>query len=160
MPKAEWRLPSTRRTLDPIAVEPLVRSALGAWRSNPVSPALIQTEVSLDGGEARAPVVRKAKPIDHSGVFRVRLVDGGVKIRILEEACRRELQVPRRPSQHLATLAFWKPVRVLLNGKYDSTAGRFYVLQDYHIVLSDDSDSAEGKLSSEIQFFDLQADLF
>lgn len=139
---------------------PLVRSALSTWRSNPVSPALIQTEVSLDGGEARPPVVRKAKPADHSGVLRVRFVDEGVKLRIDEEACRSQLQKPRRPSQHLATLEFWNPVRVLLNGKYDSTAGRFYVLQDYHIVLCDDSDSAEQKLSSAMQFFDLQADLF
>jgi hypothetical protein len=160
MRKEEWRLPSTRRTLDPIKVESPVSWALRAWRSNPVSPAIIETEISLDGGEIQTPTIRTANQIIHSGVFRVQLVDGGAKIRILEEACRTALNIPRRPSQHLDTLAFWKPMRVLLNGKYDAYSGRYYLLKDYHVVLCDDSATAEQKLSSSIQFFDLQADLF
>ena len=90
----------------------------------------------------------------------MQFIDRGVKLRMQEEACRKELNTPPRSSQHLATLAFWKPMRVLLNGKSDWHEGvRFYVLQDYHIVLCNDSDDSQRKLFSSVQFFDLQADL-
>jgi hypothetical protein len=160
MVKEEWRLPSTRRTLDPITVGPPVCWALRAWRSNPISPAILETEISLDGGEIQTPVVRMAKQTDYSGVFHVQFVDRSAKIRIQQEACRKELHTPRRSTQHLATLALWKPMRVLLNGKYDYYEGvRFYLLQDYHIVLCDDADNAESQLCSSTRLFDLQADL-
>jgi hypothetical protein len=160
IPKKQWRLPSTRRTLDPIVAEPLLFRALKEWRSNPVSPAIVESEVSLDGGEIQSPVIRMAKQTDCTGVFLVQFVDHAVKLRMQEEACRKELNTPRRSSQHLATLAFWKPMRVLLNGKIDSHEGvRFYLLQDYHIVFCNDSDDAKGKLLDSMQFFDFQADL-
>ena len=160
IPKEQWRLPSTHRTLDPITVEPLFLRALKEWRSNPISPAIVESEVSLDGGEIQSPVIRTAKQIDCTGVFLVQFVDRGVKLRMQEEACRKELNTPPRSSRHLATLALWKPMRVLLNGKGDWHEGvRFYLLQDYHIVLCNDSDDSKRKLFSSMQFFDLQADL-
>jgi hypothetical protein len=159
IPKAKWRLPSTRRTLDHVAVEPLFLRALKEWRSNPISPAIVESEVSLDGGEIQDPVIRTAKPTDYSGVFLVQFVDRGVKVRVQEEACRKELHTPSRSSQHLATLAFWKPMRILLNGRVGWSTGSFYLLQDYHIVLCDDSDDSKQSLFSEMQLFDLQADL-
>jgi hypothetical protein len=160
IPKEQWRLPSARRTLDPITVEPLFLRALREWRSNPICPAIVESDVSLDGGKIHNPVIRTAKQNDCTGVFLVQFVEHGVKLRTQEEACRKELNTPRRASRHLATLAFWKPVRVLLNGKIDWHEGvRFYLLQDYHIVLCNDSVDSKRKLFSSIQFFDLQADL-
>jgi hypothetical protein len=134
--------------------------ALGEWRSNPVSPALIEAEVSLDG-KIRTPAVRIASQVDHSGVFLLQFVDRGVKVRMTEEGCREQLSTPRRPSRHLTTLAFWKPIRVLLNGRrqegYEDL--QLYLLQEYHLVLCDGSHDSQHKLSSSMQLFDLQADL-
>src|SRR5262249_32934213 len=109
--------------------------------------------------EIQNPVIRAARQTDYTGVFLVQFVDHAVKLRMQEEACRKELYTPSRPSRHLATLAFWNPMRVLLNGKVDWHAGRFYLVQDYHIVLCNDSDDSKRKLLSSMQFFDLQADL-
>lgn len=158
--KSRWRLPSTRRTLDPIAAEPLIFRALREWRSNRVSPALIEAKLSLDG-KIQTPAIRIANQVDRSGVFLLQFVDHGVKVRVTEEGCQEELGTPRRPSRHLTTLAFWKPMRILLNGRRQEGHDdlQLYLLQEYHLVLCDGSDNSQRKLSSSMQFFDLQADL-
>ncbi|HUS04906.1 MAG TPA: hypothetical protein VMZ52_01320 [Bryobacteraceae bacterium] len=156
LPKAQWRARSTRRTLDPLAIEQPVHNALQEWRGSSISPAIVESEIDINGTETRQIAVRKAKRTDSSGVFQIEYVGKDVRLTLLEEACSREVHWPRRPSRYLVTLTVWKPVRVLLNGQADWDRERYYYLQDYHVLACDHSQEA---LSPGMQFFDLQADL-
>jgi hypothetical protein len=156
MPKATWRLRSTRRSLPPLPIEPFVAAGLSAWRSDPISPAIIESEIGPDGEILKSPVFRKAKDRDWSGVFDVQFSGDLVKLKLSQEACRREVYTPRRSSRHIASLRFWEPLRIILNGKADWPSGRYYYLQDYHVVLCNDLTPASF---SPIRAFDLQADL-
>lgn len=59
MPKATWRLRPTRRSLPSIPIEPHVAACLSAWRSDPISPAIIEYEIGPDGAALKSPVLRK-----------------------------------------------------------------------------------------------------
>ncbi len=156
MPKATWRLRSTRRTLAPLSIESVVAAGLGAWRLDPLSRAIVESEIGPDGALLKPPVVRKAKDRDWSGAFDLQFSGDLVKLKVSQEACRREVYTPRRSSRHIATLRFWEPLRIVLNGKADWSSGRYYYLQDYHVVLCNGSMPTS---LSPIRTFDLQADL-
>jgi hypothetical protein len=157
VPKHIWRLPSTRRALQPLSLEPLVARALEAWEPGLVSPAIVEHDISeIDGTASRVPVARMAQRDDWAGVFHLSFSEEQVKLKLSHEACRREVISPRRSSQHIAELRLWKPIRVILNGKADWPSGRYYYVRDYHVVLC-----AEVRPESlgEVQIVDFQADL-
>lgn len=154
MSKSQWRSSSTRRTLDPIAIEDFVSSAFAEWQSNPISPAIVESQIKSDDQLDCLPV-RKAEQTESSGVFLLQFVAGGVRLRISEEGCRKECCRPRQLSQYLTTLEPWKPVRVLLNGKGHTWDDPYYVLQDYHLVLCDNTE----RKKHAPQLFDLQINL-
>jgi hypothetical protein len=156
MPKATWRLRSTRRSLLPLPLEPLVAAGLSAWQSDPVSPAIIESEIESDGAILKSPVLRKANDRDWSGVFGIQFSGEIVKLKLSQEACRREVYTPRRSSRHIANLRFWEPLRIILNGKADWSSGRYYYLLDYHVILCN---ALTLESLSPLQTFDLQADL-
>ena len=154
MSKSEWRSSSTRRTLDPIAIDPFVSRAFAEWQSNPISPAIVESQIKSDD-QLDGLQVRKAEQTECSGVFLLQFVAGGVRLRISEEGCHRERCRPRQLSQYLTTLEPWKPVRVLLNGKGNTWDDPYYLMQDYHMVLCDDTERKEHAT----QLFDLQINL-
>ncbi len=162
MPKAEWRLPATRRTLASIEIASQVTSAWTAWRAQPESPALVICELETESAGSKSPglktnVVRKAKNKDHYGALELAISGENVKLKLNGAACQQQVYQPRRKSEHLASLQFWEPVRVLLNGKADWSSGRFYYLQDYHVVLCNETMPAH---LPEPRLIDLQADLY
>ena len=156
LPKAAWRLQSTRRTLEALDLEPLLAQALRTWDEGSPSPAIIEWEVAPDGTAQGRPSLREADSSDEAGVFELEFVSEGVKLRLSQEACHREVYMPRRPSRHIATLGPWETVRVVLNGKADWPSGRFYYVQDYHVVVCDNR--SPERLRTE-RLLDLQEDL-
>lgn len=109
-----------------------------------------------DGSDVTKPVSRKLKEHDSAGVFNFVISGHDVKLRLNQEACGREVYVPRRPSQFLAVLKPWEAIRVILNGKADGHSDRYYYLQDYYVILCDPARTHE---SIPVRTFDLQADL-
>jgi hypothetical protein len=157
MPKDIWRLPSTRRTLPTLALlESLLNAALLVWTPQDGSPMLIESDVAEDGIEVKTGVMRALKDEDSAGIFDLRATGQTVKLRLSQEACRREVYTPRRSSQFLTDLKPWAPIRVIINGKADWPSGRYYYLQDYHVILCE-MPRPDGPLP--LQTFDFQADL-
>jgi hypothetical protein len=116
-------------------LEPLLETALDVSASAQTSANLIESEATSDGSEVRTRVSRELKNDDSAGVFELSTNAGTVKLRLSQEACRREVYTPRRSSQFLAALQPWEPIRVVLNGKADWPSGRYYYLQDYYVIL-------------------------
>ena len=159
MPKHLWRQPSTCRTLLPILLEPIVGQALqGRTSHHPTGYGVVEAELSIDGDHLEKRTERTGRiKKDWSGVFNVITVCGQVKLSLSQEACHREVYTPRRSTQHLATLKPWEPIRALLNGKADWSSGRYFYLQDYHVLL------CRGEQPSQLsatRTYDFQADLF
>ena len=102
----------------------------------------------------RAP--RGLKHQDAAGIFDLVTTNDQVKLRLSQEACRREVYTPRRSPQYIATLRTWEPIRVIINGKADWHSDRYYYLQDYHVVLCD---GPRGESLLPQRTFDFQADL-
>jgi len=156
MPKAVWRVPSTCRTLPPLALRPLVSSVLADSPSDNTSANLIESEVAQDASGIERHLSRRLKEHDSVGVFDISIAGDTVKVRLSQEACRREVYTPRRASQFLTALTPWEPIRVILNGRADWSSGRYYYLQDYHAILC-------GPMRSydllPVRTFDFQADL-
>jgi hypothetical protein len=74
MPKAEWRLPATCRTLAPMEIESLVTPAWTTWLAQAESPALVVCEFETEAGalnpsELKTNVIRKARNKDHYGAL-------------------------------------------------------------------------------------------
>jgi hypothetical protein len=157
MPKSIWRLPATRRTLPPLAeLRSLVDTSLDGWTAEGKAAALIESEISEDGLEVKSRGLRPVKHQDSAGVFDLTTTDDQVKLRLSQEACRREVYTPRRSPQYLTTLRPWEPIRVILNGKADWHSDRYYYLQDYHVILCH---AARGESLLPVRIFDFQADL-
>ena len=157
MPKQVWRLPSTRRTLDPISIDPLVARAWQQALKEPALPVTIVADIEGDPPAIKSTAIRKTKPRDRSGALEVHVSGQVVKLKLNGEACRQQVYTPRRNTQHLGTLQLWEPVRVKLNGKADWSSGRFYYLQDYYVVIC--GQSLPGKLPTP-RLMNLEADLF
>src|SRR5580704_6924557 len=95
IPKDVWRMPSTRRTLPALtSLESLLSTALLFWTAENVSPTLIESDIAEDGVEVKTGVVRTLKDDDSAGIFGLRITGQGMKLRLSEEACRRELYTP------------------------------------------------------------------
>ena len=156
LPKEVWRLPSTERTLRPLALEALLPVVLQAWSSASAPALLIESDIAADGSEVRTQVPRPLKDTDWAGVFALSVVGEKVKLQLSQEACMREVYTPRRRSQHLATLRPWEPARVILNGKADWPSGRRYYILEYSVTLCDTPRMGE---LLPVRNFDLQADL-
>ena len=157
MPKDVWRLPSTRRSLLTLTLsESLLDAVLLAWTPQDDSRTLIQSDVAEDGIKVKTEAMRTLKDEDSAGIFDLRTTGQKVKLRLSQEACRREVYAPRRSSQFLTDLKPWEPIRVILNGKADWHSGRQYYLQDYHVILCD-MPRPDGPLL--VRTFDFQADL-
>lgn len=134
-----WRRPGIRRTLDTITLEPLVETALR-------DPApTISCTLSPGGSEITSRSFGPPRALE------LHFADGQAKLRLREQA-----YTPNRPAQHLATLALWEPVRVVLNGRSADYSGQRYHLEDYHVVLCD---PAEREPLEPTRTIDLQADL-
>ena len=155
IPKQVWREAATRRTPPPLVLDPLVEQALSAW-TPAGEAALIEADVQPGGGGLRGLAVRAAREEDASGVFTLSFAGDNIRLRLSQKACRREVCVPRRSSRHLAILELWQPLRLILNGKADWPGGRFYFVQDYHVLLCDPT---PPDCLPEVRTFDLQADL-
>jgi hypothetical protein len=157
LPKSIWRLPSTRRTLPPLTrLQSLLETALHEWAAEDKSPALIEGEISEDGLSVTPRRPRGLKHQDSAGVFDLVTTNDQVKLRLSQEACRREVYTPRRSPQYIATLRMWEPIRVIINGKADWHSDRYYYLQDYHVILCD---RPRGESLLAVRTFDFQADL-
>jgi hypothetical protein len=102
IPKDVWRLPSTRRTLPALTLlESLLNTPLLFWTAENVSPTLIESDIAEDGAELKTRIVRTLRR-RLSGHIRFEITGRKVKLKISEEACRREVYTPRRSSQFLA----------------------------------------------------------
>jgi len=156
MTKDLWRVSSTCRTLQPLTLEPLVSAALSDTTCEAPPANLIEYEVSADSSAIQSRISRRLKEHDSAGVFDLAIAGEAVRMRLSQEACRREVYTPRRSSQFLASLKPWEPIRVILNGKADWSSGRFYYLQDYHVILCSPVGSY---VLLTVRTFDFQADL-
>ena len=160
VPKAIWRDHGFHRTLAPIEVSHLIANA---WKSN-------QTEVAETGsirmslhadGSAKEP--SSLHPMQASqrqimGVFDVSFISiDQAKVTLREEECARRLGSPKRRTRQIALLRPWKPVRVLLNGRYASYSGQHYALHEFHLALCY---GAPPEQLDQPRLIDLQADLF
>src|SRR5260370_34735963 len=114
MPKAVWRSPSPRRTLSPLILEPLVETALNVSPSEQTSTHLIESEVTSDGSEVKTRLSRELKNDDSAGVFELAATAETVRLRLSQEACRRELYTPPLSSPFLAALLPSTPTRAVL----------------------------------------------
>ena len=79
-----------------------------------------------------------------------------VRVTLRAERCWQQLGIPRRRTHQVASLRPWRPVRVLLNGRHSSTAGQYYSLVEYGLVLCVEPAPDEV---GEARLVDLQADL-
>ncbi|MBL8235071.1 MAG: hypothetical protein JNL98_41600 [Bryobacterales bacterium] len=140
-------------------IAPLVEQALSPQTAPaPEGNVIVDAEISQDCTHLAKLFARTATTArEFQGALALTFNDGRVKLALNSEACRRELFTPRRPSQHLGTLKPWEPVRVILNGKADWSSGRFYYLQDYHVILCD---GPQPQTLPVARTFDLQAHLF
>lgn len=159
-PKEVWRSPSFSRTLTPIQVD---RSIINAWQSNWLGcTEQVSVVVSLgeDGSPNGLPFVHpiEGQQKDFIGVFDVSFTSADrVEVILREEQCASKLGSPKRRTRLLAVLRPWKPVRVLLNGRFDGYSGQNYLLLEYHLAL------CTGGVPDRLEpprFVDLQADLF
>lgn len=66
LPKAIWRQPNTRRTLDPYPLQPHLPDL-------PPTSSLIEIELSADTQSTTHQHTHPLKPIVHAGVFRLTL---------------------------------------------------------------------------------------
>jgi hypothetical protein len=136
VPKATWRDASHHRTLLPIDVAGLIKST---WRSNQLEVAeqsSIVVPIEMDGDPKDTPSIRpiQGQQKGFIGVFEVSFVSPDeVKVVLREEECARRIGSPKRRTRELALLWPWKPVRVLLNGRYGSYSGQYYLLREYHL---------------------------
>ena len=155
IPKTVWRLPATRRTLDPFPLAPLLRLLLP--QTIPPQSTLLTAELTPDATGITHQQTRPLKPIDHTAVFRLTQAQNTMKVALDSEACRLRLHHPHRPSRHLANFEPYRPLRVLLNGRADWSSGRYYYLRDYHLILFPGPQPTELPPLTTI---DLQADLY
>lgn len=115
----------------------------------------LQPDGSIESGPNVQPLQDKSKA--YLGVFEFSFIEqDSVKVVLREDACSRKLGTPRRRTHQIACLKPWKPVRILLNGRIASTAGQFYRVLEYLLVLCDE---AAPETMEEPKFVDLQADL-
>ena len=118
---------------------------------------MVSCDLEAEPLALKSVTVSKLKARHRNGALEVHTLDSAFKLKLNGEACQHQVYTPRRNSRHLAALAFWKPIRVLLNGKADWSSGRYYYLQDYHVVLC--NESMPSSLPAP-ELMDLQADLF
>jgi hypothetical protein len=79
--------------------------------------------------------IRKADHVQSSGAFIFQIEDDKLRVKLSKEACLREVGWPERSTRSLATLGYWEPMRVILNGRNDYWKGdRYYRVQDSFIV--------------------------
>ncbi|MBN8732837.1 MAG: hypothetical protein J0L64_20035 [Acidobacteria bacterium] len=150
--KDEWRRPGMRRTLAAIDTGPLVE---GAFRDLEVGPTPLVCTVEWEGTAIRRQSVGPLKR--HHGVFEIAVrEDGSVRLVLREEACSSLYGTPRRHTQRVATLAPWRTVRVLINGRYSSYSGQTYLVHEYYWTLCE---GAPPERWPEAVTVDLQADL-
>lgn len=160
IPKHAWRDSSCRRTLTPIEVTRLIRSA---WKSNQTEASeqgSIVVSLTPDGsaGETQAIHPIQGQQKDFIGVFDVSFISPDqVKVTLREEECARRVGSPKRRTRQIALLRPWKPIRVLINGRSASYSGQYYQLREYHLALC--TDPTPDSLAPT-RFVDLQADLF
>jgi hypothetical protein len=72
------------------------------------TPAVIESQIDEVNGRGQIGI-RRANPIEHSGVFRFYFSDTTVKVRLASEACRNELPAPERADTHIASLRHGNP---------------------------------------------------
>lgn len=160
IPKHVWRDSSCRRTIRPIEVASLITNA---WKSNQPEAAehgSIVMPLQPDGSPKNVPSVHPIQGQQKSfiGIFDVSFISPDrVKVTLREEECARKAGSPKRRTRQIALLRPWKPVRVLLNGRFGGYSGQYYLLREYHLAL------CTGPVPDRLeppQFVDLQADLF
>jgi len=159
IPKQVWREQSSLRTLGPIEVESLIKNAWQENRSKSAEQGFIELSLRLDGSSENAPSLHMIQGPQKAfiGVFDVSFCSTDkVQVTIREEACSSQLGTPRRRTRQIGLLQPWKPIRVLLNGRYGSSSGQYYLLQEYHLALCTEPAPDKLKLT---RFVDLQADL-
>jgi len=125
--KDEWRRPGLRRRLEPLRVGPVVE---GLYRGLTLGAGPLVCAAELEG----AAILRQNSGLlqRHHGVFEIASrEDGAVRLRLREEACSALYGTPRRQTQTMATLAPWRTVRVLLNGRLSSYSGQTYRVHEY-----------------------------
>jgi hypothetical protein len=157
--KQAWRDPKCKRTLETIDLESILRDVWQAhWTAAPDRGFLAVTLLA-DGSPENAALVH---PIAERRSGRIGVFDlwylspDRVRVTLREEACTHQLGSPRRRTRQIAILQPWKPVRVLLNGRYSSYSGQYYSLLDYYLVLLTESFPL---CLQTTRFVDLQADL-
>lgn len=156
IPKTVWRNAATPRTLPPMRnaeLDPLVRSAITGDR-----PERCVVELNLSGNSLKSDetVVRRCQGTVATGIFDVVFEDGFAVATIREEACLRDVGVPRRATRKIAHLHPGQPVHFLLNGKIDGHCERFYCLADDYLVLCTGLEAQWDR----IREIDLQEDLY
>lgn len=141
-----------RRTLAAIEAGPMV---VGLYRSLQVGTEPLVCAAELEG---TAILRQSVGPLQrHQGVFAMAVrEDGTVRLTLREEACSALYGTPRRRTQTVATLAAWRTVRVLLNGRYSSYSGQTYLVHEYYWT---QCAGAPPERRAEILTVDLQADL-
>jgi hypothetical protein len=157
--KHEWRQDACHRTLIPIDVEHLLKSTWQGSQSQLPEQGSLELSLRTDGSPENAPSIHSIQGQQKAfiGVFDFSFMEGGkVKVMLREEQCSRQLGTPRRRTRQIALLRPWKPVRVLLNGRYASNSGQHYILQEYHFALC--NEPAPARLETT-RFVDLQADI-
>jgi len=154
IPKALWRQRDTRRTFDAFPLAAIVNNQLA--NGLPAEATLRIVELAPDAASVTRQHSRAWKEIDHLAVFRTNRSSESVKIALDAQACN-SLGAPSRPSQHLATLEAWQPLRVVLNGRADYSSGRYYFLREYHLIFCPGTNRESLR---ETRTVDLQADLY
>lgn len=160
--KEIWRTPNTRRTLSAIDVTDLIA---GNWKTHrtEVGPrGYIELSLSADGKATENPPsfhpLEEQQARFFAGLFEfVYLSWFEVRLTLREEQCATVLPKPYRPNRALGTMAPWKPVRVLLNGRFADHDDSVYVLQEYYVALCCDPAPIEIE---PVRLIDLQADLY
>lgn len=135
IPKQQWREQNCPRTLEPIEVESLIKKAWQGTRAGSAEQGSVELSLSPDGSLENAPLMHMVQGPQKAfmGVFDVSFVSTDrVKVTLREEACSSQLGTPRRRTRQIGLLRPWKPIRVLLNGRYGSSSGQYYLIQEYH----------------------------
>lgn len=150
--KDEWRRPGMRRTLVAIETRPI---AEGLYRGLTLGAEPLVCKAELEGTAIARQSVGPLKR--HHGVFELAVRDDGtVRLTLREEACSALYGTPRRHTQTVATLAAWRTVRVLLNGRLSSYSGQTYRVHEYCWTLCAGESPEPWPESVTV---DLQADL-
>jgi hypothetical protein len=156
-PKSIWRDASFRRTMHPVEISSTVLSAWTSHHSELVEQGVIAVSLEADGSQS-SPGVLHPMQSEHKKILgsleisftapdTVKVILRGDKLH----------GVPKRATRQIAVLRPWRPIRILMNGRFDAHSDRFYTLSEYHLALC--NDPAVERLPSP-RFIDLQADLY